>query len=119
MGDSWLSQSITVTVSKQPTLSFMYKIVSSDKWHGDCFRVKIKDQRGHDLATLLSANESADWTHKQYNLSPYIGQTIRLYFSLYQDGAGGGTVVYLDEVSVGSGPWTVYVPLVCKKYGGP
>ena len=119
MGDSWLSQSITVTVAKQPTLSFMYKIVSSDRWHGDCFRVKIKDQGGHDLATLLSANESTDWTHKQYNLSPYIGQTVQLYFSLYQDGAGGGTVVYLDEVSVGSGPWTVYVPLVCKKYSGP
>ena len=119
MGGSWISQDITVTVATRPTLSFVYKIVTSDERGGDCFRVKIKDQGGHDLATVLAASEGTDWTHMHYDLSPYVGRTVRLYFNLYQDGAGGGTVVYLDEVSVGSGPWTVYVPVVCKRRDGP
>ncbi len=40
------------------------------------------------------------WTTQTYDLSPYAGQTVRLYFNAYNDGDTRVTSIWLNEVSV-------------------
>jgi len=46
-------------------------------------------------------SNSQTWTHHTFDLSAYKGQTIILYFNVYNDGIGNRkTAMYLDDVSV-------------------
>ena len=40
------------------------------------------------------------WVLRQYDLTAQAGQQVRLYFAVKNDGAGGRTAMYLDNVSV-------------------
>jgi len=45
--------------------------------------------------------DSQTWTHHTFDLTPYKGQTIILYFNVYNNGVGNRkTAMYLDDVSV-------------------
>ena len=53
------------------------------------------------LAQIMKvASNSHTWTQKTFDLTPYKGQTIRIYFNVHQDGYGDLTYMYLDDVSV-------------------
>lgn len=43
---------------------------------------------------------SGVWTARTFDLMPYRGQTVTLYFNVYNNGAGSLAYSYLDEVSV-------------------
>ncbi len=43
------------------------------------------------------ASNSHVWTQKTFDLTPYKGQTIRLYFNVHQDGYGDLTYMYLGR----------------------
>ena len=46
-------------------------------------------------------SNSQTWTYHTFDLTPYKGQTIILYFNVYNDGIGDRkTAMYLDDVSV-------------------
>lgn len=46
-------------------------------------------------------SNSQTWTHHTFDLTAYKGQTIILYFNVYNDGLGNlKTAMYLDDVSV-------------------
>jgi uncharacterized lipoprotein YddW (UPF0748 family) len=51
---------------------------------------------------LKVCSNSQTWTHHTFDLSAYKGQTIVLYFNVYNDGGSGNrkTAMYLDDVSV-------------------
>ena len=41
------------------------------------------------------------WTeHGSFDLSAYAGQTVRLYFGVFNDGDGAATGMYVDEVTL-------------------
>ena len=45
-------------------------------------------------------SNSQTWTQVTYNLLPYKGQTIRIFFNNHDDGDGLLTYMYLDDISV-------------------
>ena len=61
----------------------------------------LLDQQDNWIDTLMwqASNARSDqfW---QFDLLPYAGQTIKLHFGVYNNGVGGVTGMYLDEVSL-------------------
>ncbi|MBN2549438.1 MAG: carboxypeptidase regulatory-like domain-containing protein [Anaerolineales bacterium] len=51
------------------------------------------------LASWTNKN-SAGWLYREYNLIAYRGQSIRIQFGTYNDGYGGRTAMYVDEIYV-------------------
>ena len=52
------------------------------------------------LRTLLSQrSNSATWTFQQFDLGAYKGQSIKLYFGSYNNGSGGMTALYVDDMA--------------------
>jgi photosystem II stability/assembly factor-like uncharacterized protein len=59
------------------------------------------------------------WQPVRVNLAEYAGQTWRLHFGVYNDGANGRTALYVDDVSLlilesSAAPFAVYLPIGVK-----
>ncbi len=118
-GNSTISQTITIPAGmERPILSFMYRLETEETWQRDGFEVLIiyQDNEGHLRAYYLPNNDpqhywqATDWTHEWFDLSeqpglPSLsGQTLDLYFNLWQSSVEKPTLAWVDEVSVGSIP---------------
>jgi hypothetical protein len=63
--------------------------------------VLVLDERDRWIDTILwHCADDRVWVPYAFDLGPYAGRTLRLQFGVYNDGLGGVTAVYLDEVSV-------------------
>ncbi|MCW5851170.1 MAG: hypothetical protein KIT87_13930 [Anaerolineae bacterium] len=64
--------------------------------------VLVLDRRAQPLAVLLrGAVNDGDWTRYEYDLTPFRGQTIALYFNVLNNGTGGKrSWMYIDDVSL-------------------
>ena len=49
---------------------------------------------------LKTCSDSHTWTQGSFDLAPYIGQTIRLFFNVHENGNGLPTSMYVDDVTV-------------------
>jgi len=68
---------------------------------GDAQYVLILDEDGTYQETLLWALVgSSAWEPHTFDLSAYLGETIWLHFGVYNDGVGGITGMYVDDVSL-------------------
>ena len=84
------------------TLSFWYYPLCQDDVD-DWQSAIIYDQTWGflDWAMPKICSDSQTWTYHTFDLTPYTGQTIILYFNVYNDGEGDlKTAMYLDDVSV-------------------
>jgi hypothetical protein len=60
---------------------------------------------GATLAILWTAStNNPNWSQLTYDLSPWRGQVVQVYFNVINDGAGGTTGMFLDDVSLGVCP---------------
>ncbi len=88
--------------ARSATLRFWYYAVSGDAY--DSQRAWILDGAGRVLATPLRlywpASNGQAWQLATYDLTPYLGQTVRLHFEVYNNGAGGLTSLYVDDASI-------------------
>ena len=85
--------------ASRATLSFWYYPISGDTLN-DLQMVRLYEN-GVLLASLMREPSNArQWLWREYDLSPYLGRTIQLYFGVRNDGQGGSTAMYLDDVSV-------------------
>jgi hypothetical protein len=101
-GDSSIYQTISVpsTVSTA-TLTFWYWPSSTDTITYDWQEAQVRNTSGAMLAQIFKVCSNAQvWTQVTFNLTPYKGQTIQLYFNAHGDGYGDLTYMYLDDVSV-------------------
>ena len=85
------------------TLSFWYYPLCQgtlpDDWQGAIIYDHNWVRR--DWAMEKICSDSQTWTHHTFDLTPYKGQTIILYFNVYNNGEGDlKTAMYLDDVSV-------------------
>ncbi|MFQ6058226.1 MAG: SpoIID/LytB domain-containing protein [Anaerolineae bacterium] len=107
---SWSSVQQQITIPADAvvaTLTFWYYPISED-FEGDVQRFGIRDAEGMFLAPLqtLPNQDARAWQFYEIDLLAYVGedikgQTITLYFNVYNDGDGQGvTSMYLDDVSV-------------------
>lgn len=109
-----LSQTGSITGSYRPVLSFWYKVDSGDG--NDLFAVDILGA-GLSAANTFSTSTVGGWQHAWLPLDAgevYTGP-VGARFSLNQTG-GAGTVVWLDEVSLGASQVVnkTYLPVVLK-----
>ncbi len=87
------------------TLSFWYYPLCEDTVEYDWQGVAIFDpnwsQPPLDWAMPKVCSDSQTWTYHTFDLTPYTGQTIILYFNVFNDGLDNlKTAMYLDDVSV-------------------
>lgn len=100
---SSLWQSITLpTAGRSATLSFWYWPATEDTIQYDAQQAMIFNPYWRRLATVMSVAEDTQlWTFKSYDLTPYLGSSINLYFNVLNDGVGNlPTYMYLDDVSI-------------------
>jgi Domain of unknown function (DUF4082)/Fibronectin type III domain/Bacterial Ig domain len=109
LGDSTLSQTVTIPTSGTSTLRFWYwssttdEICSGSACVWDWSEVQIRDTSGATLASVLKANSNAQaWTPVTLDVTRYAGQRIVLWFNVHQDGASppDDTALYVDDVSI-------------------
>ena len=104
-GDSSLYQTITISSSAgNPALSFWYWPSTSGTIENEWQEAQVRDSNGNQLAQIFKlASNTQTWTQVTYDLTPYKGQTIQIYFNAHEDGYSGLTYMYLDDVSMTSG----------------
>ena len=109
LGDSTLSQTITVPSAGTTSLSFWYwpatadQICSGSSCVYDWQEAQIRNTAGQTLASVFKSNSNSQtWTQVSFNLTPYAGQNVVLWFNVHQDGSSppDDTSMYLDDVSV-------------------
>ena len=99
-GDSSLTQTITVP-SGSSTLSFWYWPSTTDTITYDWQEAQIRDTSGNTLTSVMKVCSNAQtWTQVTFDMTPYAGQNVQLYFNAHGDGFGDLTYMYLDDVSV-------------------
>jgi hypothetical protein len=100
-GNSTLTQTITVPTGS-PTLSFWYQPHCPDTLTYDQIQMQIQNTAGTVLATVLNVcSNTGAWTQVSFDMTPYAGQAVVLWFNDHDDGyAGDPTYFYLDDVSV-------------------
>lgn len=103
--ESWSSVYQKVTIpgdAVSANLSFWYYPLCQDD-ADDWQAVIIYDQAWGILDWVMPkvCSDSQTWTYHTFNLMPYKGQTIIIYFNVYNNGGGNlKTAMYLDDVSV-------------------
>ena len=114
-GDSWLRQQLTIPTSTvNPGLSFLYKLQQGNADDKNPFSITIRD--GASTSTVFSTSAvAADWTHRWISLAPWRGETVTVSANLQNAAANSPTVVYLDEVSIGS----TYPDTWVRQFGHP
>jgi len=103
--ESWSSVRQEVTIpgdAVSTTLSFWYYPLSQDSIDYDWQEALILDTNLDFLARVMKVNSNSQtWTHHTFDLTAYKGQTIILYFNVYNNGVDNRkTAMYLDDVSV-------------------
>lgn len=101
--NSAAKQTITLpSTASSATLRFWYYPISGDAYDGQyCW---ILNTYGHVLAEPLRLrwpnSNSQAWTLRTYDLTPFLGQTVRIHFEVFNNGSGGITTMYVDDVTV-------------------
>ena len=105
----WCYQTITIpATATNVRLLFNYHLFTEDCKPCDWFEVYVRNSTGHNLALVFEKSgvdcpglEEYGWEQVAYDLTPYAGQTIQIYFAvanmrdeLYK------TWCYIDDVSV-------------------
>jgi hypothetical protein len=97
-------QQVTIPFEAETaTLAFWYKPYSYDTSGQDKQGMILYDAYWNHLETVLSVrSNSGTWTHKEWDVSDYAGETVRLYYYVsnnpnYQYGQ---TWMYVDDVSL-------------------
>jgi hypothetical protein len=100
--DSTIVQSVAVPSTGKTTLTFWYQPHTSDNLTFDWQRMEIRDTTGKVLATPLNVClESNSWSQVTWDLTPFKGKTVQLFFLDHDDGSTGDpTYYFLDDVSV-------------------
>jgi len=101
---SSVCQAVTIPEdATRATLSFWYYPLSQDALRYDWQRAITYDHAWVvlDWAMPKVCSDSQTWTHHTFDLTPYKGQTIIVYFNVYNDGIGNRkTAMYLDDVLI-------------------
>jgi len=104
--ESWSSIYQEVTIpgdAASATLSFWYYPLCQDVVGNDWQGAIVFDHAWRILAWAMPkvCSNSQTWKPHTFDLTPYRGQTIIVYFNVYNNGVGNRkTAMYLDDVSI-------------------
>lgn len=109
LGDSTLSQIISVPATGTSTLSFWYQPHTDDRncstttCRRDWMEGQVRSTSGATLTTLFKLNnDRGTWTRVTADLTAYRGQNVTLWFNVHLNGPNPNddTWMYLDDVVV-------------------
>jgi hypothetical protein len=87
----------TAQSAERPTA----ELLSTEATSGDVQYVLVLDRYGNWIDTLMWQRKNAQvWGYKEFDVSKWIGTTIRLQFGVYNNGYGGATSMYVDDASL-------------------
>jgi hypothetical protein len=100
-GNSTLTQTVTVPAGSS-TLSFWYQPHCPDTLTYDQIQMQVRNTSGATLATVLNVcASSSSWSQATFNMTPYAGQTVVLWFNVHDDGyPTDPTYSLFDDVSL-------------------
>jgi hypothetical protein len=102
--DSYSSAKQPVTLpadATEATVTFWVSAVVGADPGADKMQFVLLDARGDTLAVIWSSHsDNPTWSQLTYDLTPWRGQAVQLYFNAYNDGVGGTTGMFLDDVSL-------------------
>ena len=108
-GDSNAAQTVTIPPTGTTTLSFWYmpatqdQICSGSSCQYDWQEAQIQTTSGQTLASVFKSNSNSQtWTHVTFDMTPYAGQNVVLWFNVHNDGTSppDDTWMYLDDVTL-------------------
>lgn len=67
---------------------------------GDAQYLALKDADGNVTYLLWQRDDSNGWVTLSADLTAYAGQTVELKYGTFNDGEGGVTAMYVDDVTV-------------------
>lgn len=89
---------------------------------GDRQYILLLDAQGVVLKQLLWTRRNLQqWQPLTFDLSDYAGETVRLHFGVYNDGVGGVTSIFIDDVTLSTcaiptaDKGNAYLPMICKQ----
>ncbi len=99
---SSIRQLLTLPAGTSITLTYWYyPIFEGEGDLRDEQQALILNSDGGLLRVLWRGLENdRTWKERRFNLTDYAGQSIYLYFNVFNDGSAGKTSMYLDDVSV-------------------
>ncbi len=104
-GDSSLTQAIILPRGAHGTLSFWHFPGTTDTVSFDWQEMEIRNADGMRLTSVFRhALDARAWSQETVDITPYLGQTIQLYFNVHQDGANDATYMYVDDVTITVAP---------------
>jgi hypothetical protein len=100
LGDSSFYQQFG-PVPAGATLSFWYNTCTTDSITFDWQDAYITDSNGNILQTIYHqcTNNNA-WVNQTVDMTPYVGQTVRIKFLTHGDAFGDLTAQYIDDVAL-------------------
>ena len=125
-GDSNVSQTVAIPSGTTTTLTFWYwpattdQICSGSSCTFDWQEAQIRSTSGATLASVFKSNSNAQkWTQVTFDMTPYAGQNVVLWFNVHQDQSNppDDTWMYLDDVTL-SGPSVPGAPTGVTATGG-
>lgn len=103
--ESFSSARQTVAIpaaAPQVLLSFWFYAMADSPATTDYMEVVLLDATGTVILNKpwRSHNDSRVWNQMTFDLTPWQGQTVQLYFNVYNDGLGGRAALFLDDASL-------------------
>ncbi len=103
--DAYQLASMPLTVNTATVGMWLYPISGETTSVGtpgrDVQYVLVLDSSGNWIDTLMWQRKNYQaWTYYTFDVSKWIGTTIRLQFGVYNNGYGGATSMYVDDASL-------------------
>lgn len=101
-GNSDITQEITIPADMpSPTLSYLYQLSGADAANQTSFQVHLLDDMG-STELYSTVQNTGGWVHQFHDLSPWLGETVSLVFTVHEEVGRATVSAHLDEITVGS-----------------
>ena len=81
-------------------ISFWYHPLSVDASHGRQYALLLDADRQYLETVMWIASEADEWLRWEYEVLGHAGETLWIHFGVYNDGEGGPSAMYVDDVDV-------------------
>jgi hypothetical protein len=102
LGDTQISQTVTLSAGSTPVLSFWEWPLTTDNVTFDQQYVRVQpiNPPGPVVVLMNEARDDETYIFRQFDLTQFAGQTVKLIFGVHQDGFGDVTGMFVDDISV-------------------
>lgn len=97
---SSVRQPITLTTGTTAILHLWVYPINEGNDNGDDFYISIRDARNNLYTLDKWRSDERAWGERQYDLSPFLGQSVTLYIGVKNDGDNDTAAMFVDDVTL-------------------